>query len=81
MTTMNKNTLSPRKKPPRRASSKRLTDQSRAFFLALARVVEHYLPDERAHYRTCGQTLRQQHVYRDLRTVQRTLRRWLEEAK
>ncbi len=56
-------------------------DESRDFFLALARVLEHYLPDERTHYRHCSQVSRRQHIYRDLRTLQRTLERWMRAAK
>lgn len=51
------------------------------FFVALARVIEHYLPDERAHYHHCDRALRQQHIYRDLRTLQRSLRGWLRAVK
>ncbi len=54
---------------------------SRDFFLALARVLEHYLPDERQHYRHCGRASRRTHIYRDLRTLKRILQGWISAAK
>lgn len=56
-------------------------DQPRDFFFALARVIDHYLPDERIHYHQCGKSTRAQHVYRDLRTLERSVRGWLRAAK
>lgn len=55
--------------------------EARAFFVALARVIEHYRPAERDHYRHCKRASRSRHIYRDLRTLERILRRWLQAAQ
>lgn len=56
------------------------TDHPRDFFISLARVIEHYLPEERTRYRHCGRATRTRHIYRDLQTLERSLRGWLNAA-
>lgn len=55
--------------------------ESRRFIFALARIIDHYLPDEKTHYCSCSPAGRKTHIYRDLLTVHRTLLRWGKESK
>lgn len=52
----------------------------RDFWLALARVIEHYAPDEAKHYQASSRAARQTHIDRDLRTLKRLLLHWIREA-
>lgn len=43
--------------------------------IALQRIVAHYEEQERVHFCTCFQSQREDHIYRDLLTLQQYLKR------